>query len=90
MAGIFALLVGTLCFMVPLGLPLAMRGWRPFLTLLAIAVVFFGWLTIELPNPQSLAAIIGSFLGGLMLLGFACGAIAKLTMLLGRGPNLRN
>jgi hypothetical protein len=49
-----------------------------------VAAVFFGWLTVEMPTPGTIPEGIGAFLGGLMLFGFAAGAIAKFVTLVGR------
>jgi hypothetical protein len=86
-AGLFAILFGFLAFIVPLGLALSMRGWRQLGILAAAAALFFGWLTVDLENPEGLGQALGSFLGGLMLLGFACGVIARTVTLLGRSRN---
>lgn len=86
MAGLFALVAAGLCFMVPLAVPLFAMRWRSFFVLLGLGAAFFGWLTLDLPNPQGISQMLGSFLGGLMLIGFAAGAIAKFVMLVGRRP----
>ena len=43
-----------------------------------------GWLTLEMDTPGTIPAGIGAFLGGLMLFGFAAGAIAKFVALVGQ------
>jgi hypothetical protein len=86
MSGIFAVFAGLLCFIVPLAVPLFAQRWRTFAIIVAMAVAFFGWLTWDIGRTGS-AHWIGSFLGGLMLFGFAAGTIAKFVMLLGRRPD---
>ena len=84
--GVFALLLAFFCFVVPLAAPLFAQTWRSYGIVLAAGIAFIAWLNWDMANPGSLAQGIGSFLGGLMLVGFACGAIAKLVMLIGRRP----
>ena len=81
MSGIFAVFAGLLCFIVPLAVPLFAQRWRTFAIVVALAVAFFGWLTWDIGRAGE-AHWIGSFLGGLMLFGFAAGTIAKFVMLL--------
>jgi multisubunit Na+/H+ antiporter MnhB subunit len=74
MVGYFAILFAVLAFLVPMA-------------------VFFSWLNWDIQraategaNPEN-ANMFGPFLGGLMLFGFAGGAIAKLVMLISRRPD---
>jgi hypothetical protein len=83
MGGAFALIASLLSFVVPLAIPLFAQRWRTFAAILALGAAFFAWLTSDIGRDPS-ANWIGPFLGGLMLLGFAAGAIAKFVMLLGR------
>ena len=81
MAGIFAIMAAVLAFLVPLALPLFAPSWRSLLAMVAVATAFFTWLYFDVAGGSSL---VGEFIGGLMLVGFAFGAIAKFAMLLGR------
>ena len=83
MAGLFALFAATLAFLVPLAVPLFVTRWSTLAIQVAVAAAFFTWLSFDVSGGSS---IIGSFLGGLMLIGFAFGAIAKFAILLGRPP----
>ena len=83
MAGLFAILATCLAFLVPLAIPLFAANWRSLAIMAAIAALFFSWLYFDIGSGSSM---IGSFLGGLMLIGFAFGAIARFAMLLGRPP----
>ncbi len=85
MGGAIALFAGLLCFAVPLAMPLFAQRWRTFALVVALAAAFFAWLTWDIQRAGS-AHWIGSFLGGLMLFGFAAGAIAKFVMLVARRP----
>jgi len=87
--GTFAIVAAMLAFLVPLAIPLLAQRWRTFGIILALAVAFFAWLTLDLQraaigDPTAEPNWIGPFLGGLMLVGFFAGAIAKLVMLIGR------
>lgn len=87
--GSFAIIAAVLSFVVPLAIPLFAQRWRTFAIILALAAGFFGWLNWDiqrahLGDPMGEENWIGPFLGGLMLGGFAAGAIAKFAMLLGR------
>ena len=82
MAGIVAIVAAFLAFAVPLALPLFARTWRSFGVMVLLAVAFFAWLANDLQRAEPTA--IGSFLGGLMLIGFAFGAIARFVILIGR------
>jgi len=82
--GIWAIFLAFICFLVPMAVPLFAQRWRTLIVILVLAAVFFGWLTLEMPSPGTIPAGIGAFLGGLMLFGFAAGAIAKFVQLLGR------
>lgn len=84
--GTLAIFLAFICFLVPMAVPLFAQRWRTLIVILVLAAVFFGWLTIEMPIPGTIPSRIGAFLGGLMLLGFAAGAIAKFVQLLGRRP----
>lgn len=86
---LIAIVAALLAFGVPLAIPLFVQRWRTFFIVNAVAVAFFTWLTLDLQrnalgDPPGLAYLFGPLLGGLMLIGFACGAIAKLVMLIGR------
>ena len=82
MGGIVAMLMAFLAFVVPLAVPLFVQRWRTFAVVVAAAVAFFAWLTIDIKPGQP--HWIGAFLGGLMLLGFGAGAIARFVMLIAR------
>lgn len=91
MGGLFAIIAAFLAFTVPLAIPLFVQQWRTFFIVVAVAVAFFIWLTLDLQrnalgDPPGLAQLFGPLLGGLMLVGFAAGAIAKFVMLVGRRP----
>jgi hypothetical protein len=85
MGGAVAILVGLLCFAVPLAIPLFAQRWRTFAIVVALGVVFFAWLTVDIQQAGD-QHWIGQFLGGLMLFGFAGGTIAKFVMLISRRP----
>jgi hypothetical protein len=82
MAGAIAIVAALLSFLVPLAIPLFAQRWRSYAIILALAALFFAWLTWDIQRSE--ASWIGAFLGGLMLTGFAAGAIAKFVMLVGR------
>lgn len=86
MQGLFAIVVAMLAFIVPLAIPLFAQSWRSFAIVLAIGLCCIGWLTVDMNTPGSPAQAVGSFIGGLILVGFSSGAIAKLAMLIGRRP----
>lgn len=83
MAGLFALFAAFLAFAVPLAIPLFVQRWRTFLIVISVAVAFFTWLTFDMQQADE-SHWMGPFLGGLMLLGFGAGAIAKFVMLIGK------
>ena len=85
--GAWAIFLAFICFLVPMAIPLFAQRWRSLFVMLAVAALFFGWLTLEMETPGTIPAGIGAFLGGLMLFGFAAGAIAKFVQLLGRRPD---
>ena len=82
--GTLAIILAFICFLVPMAVPLFAQRWRTLVIVLLLGVVFFGWLTLEMDTPGTIPAGIGAFLGGLMLFGFAAGAIAKFVALVGR------
>jgi len=82
--GAFAVVVATLSFLVAMAIPLFALRWRTLLIVIAVGAAFFAWLTLEVSVPGSIPSAIGTFLGGLMLLGFAGGAIARFVSLLGK------
>ncbi len=84
MGGGLAIVASVLAFLVPLGVPLLTTRWRSYLVALALATAFFWWLTVDLARPNGALSFIGPFLGGMMLFGFAAGAIARFVMLVGR------
>ena len=85
MAGFFAIIASVLAFMVPVGIPLLAQRWQSYLVVLALGAVFFAWLTWEIGRqPPEAESFPGPFLGGLMLFGFAGGAIARFVMLVSR------
>ncbi|HEV7274817.1 MAG TPA: hypothetical protein VGN80_00850 [Devosiaceae bacterium] len=91
MSIIAAIIAALIAFAVPLAIPLFVQRWRTFLIVLAVAAAFFTWLTLDLQgnasgDPPGLAHLFGPLLGGLMLVGFWGGAIAKFVMLVGRRP----
>jgi hypothetical protein len=90
-AGAFAIIASLLSLLVPLAVPLFCMRWRTFAIVLGLGSAFFAWLTLDIERaalavPPAEPNLIGPFLGGLMLFGFAAGAIAKFVMLLGRRP----
>ena len=86
MEGAFAILGATLAFVVPLAIPLFVQGWRGFLVVLALGTAVATWLTLEMPVPGSIPNSLGTFLGGLIVVGLALGVIAKFVMLVARRP----
>jgi hypothetical protein len=85
MAGLFAIVASFLAFVVPLGVPLLAQRWRSYFITLAIGAAFFAWLTWDIGRQApGTEGFPGAFLGGLMLFGFAGGAIARFVMLLSR------
>jgi len=89
--GTFAIIAAVLAFLVPAAVPLFAQRWRTFMIILVLAAGFFAWLNWDiqrasLADPPGEPNWIGPFLGGLMLFGFAGGAIAKLVMLIGKRP----
>ena len=85
MAGLFAIIVSFLAFVVALGIPLLAQRWRSYLATLALGAAFFAWLTWDIGRqPPDIDSFPGAFLGGLMLFGFVGGAIARFVMLLSR------
>jgi hypothetical protein len=87
MMGGWAILLAVFTFLGSMAVPLFAQRWQSLLGLSAAAALFFGWLTLEVDKPDTLAATIGAFLGGLMLTGFAFVAIARFVMLVGRRPD---
>ena len=89
--GAIAIVAAALSFLVPAAIPLFAQRWRTFAIILGLGAAFFAWLTWDiqragLGEPPGSGNWIGPFLGGLMLFGFAGGAIAKFVMLVGRRP----
>lgn len=84
--GIGALLLGFFSFVVPMAIPLMAERWRTLALVAVAGVGFFAWMTLEMPVAGSIPAVIGAFLGGMMLFGFAAGMIARFVMLVGRRP----
>lgn len=85
MAGLVAIIASFFAFVVPLGIPLMAQRWRSYFMTLALGAAFFAWLTWDLGRqPPGTESFPGAFLGGLMLFGFAGGAIARFLMLLSR------
>lgn len=82
--GTLAIVLAFLCFLVPMAVPLFAQRWRTLVVILVVGALFFGWLTLEMDTPGTIPASLGAFLGGLMLFGFAAGAIAKFVALVGR------
>ena len=87
--GAIAIIAVFLSFAVPLAIPLFAQRWRTFAIILALAGAFFAWLNwdiqrADLGDPMGEENWIGPFLGGLMLGGFAAGALAKFVMLVGK------
>jgi hypothetical protein len=82
MEGVLALFASLLAFMVPLALMLFTQRWRTFLLAVAIGVAVFAGMTADFASGGT--AVVGQFGGGMMLVGFAAGVIAKFVMLLSR------
>jgi len=87
--GAWAIFLAFICFLVPMAIPLFAMRWRSYVLVLAAAALFFGWLTLEMETPGTIPSGIGAFLGGLMLFGFAAGAIARLVSLIGKTNTAR-
>ncbi|WP_421760367.1 hypothetical protein [Devosia sp.] len=86
MGGIFALILAFVAFAVAIAMPLFAQRWTTLAIMVAGAVLFFGFVTYDLPHPDGITQVLGPFVFGLMLFGFAAGVIAKFVMLLGRRP----
>ncbi len=86
MGGIFALILAFVAFAVAIAMPLFAQRWKTVGIMVAGAVLFFGFVTYDLPHPDGITQVLGPFVFGLMLFGFAGGVIAKFVMLLGRRP----
>jgi len=82
--GAWAIVLAFLCFIGSMAVPVIARTWRSYLIVVGVAVLFFAWMTLEVHRPGTIPSGIGAFLGGLMLTGFAFGAIARFVMLLGQ------
>ena len=86
MGGIFALILAFVAFAVAIAVPLFAQRWKTLALMVAGAVPFFWFVTYDLPHPDGITQVLGPFVFGLMLFGFAAGVIAKFVMLLGRRP----
>jgi len=84
MSGALALVAAFLAFAVPIAVPLLATTWRSFVIVVAAGALFFTWVTYDLSNPAGITQLLGAFVFGLALFGFAGGVIAKFVMLLGR------
>jgi hypothetical protein len=84
MSGVIALVAAFLAFAVPIAVPLFATTWRSFAIVVAAGALFFTWVTYDLANPMGITQLLGAFLCGLALFGFAGGVVAKFVMLLGR------
>lgn len=84
MGGVVALVGAFLAFCIPLGVPLAVQSWRAFGIVVVAGALFFALVNFDLSNPNGVTQLLGPFLFGLMLFGFAAGVIAKFVMLVGR------
>lgn|GEM_PF-3420436 len=84
MSGVVAIVAALLAFGVPIAVPLFAQRWRTLAILLALGILFFSWVTIDLAAPDGITQTLGPFTFGLMLFGFAAGVIAKFVMLLSR------
>ena len=84
MSGVLALVGAFLAFMIPIAVPLFAQRWRTLAIIAALGSAFFTWANTDLANPNGMAQMLGTFLLGLMLFGFAAGVIAKFVMLAGR------
>jgi len=85
MSGLVAVFVSALAFIVSLAIPLATRRWRSFAVVVVLAAIFFAWLDADIGHASATApSAVGPFIGGLMLVGFAAGAVARFVMLLSR------
>lgn len=83
--GALAIVVASLAFLVPFAVPLFVRRWRTLAIVVAVAAAIFGWLYVDI-EATGATHWLGTFLAGLMFLGFGFGAIAKVAILLGRPP----
>ncbi len=84
MSGAFALFAAFLAFAIPISIPLFAQRWRTFGAIVALGALFFAWVNHDLANPSGVSQMLGTFLLGLALFGFAGGVIAKFVMLVGR------
>ncbi|MDC9824043.1 hypothetical protein PRN20_09870 [Devosia sp. ZB163] len=84
MSGAFAIVAALFAFAIPIAVPLFVQRWQSFGVVVVAGILFFAWVTHDLANPAGMTQVLGSFLFGLMLFGFAAGVIAKFVMLLSR------
>jgi hypothetical protein len=84
MSGALALVAAILAFCVPIAVPLFAQRWRTLAIIAALGGAFFAWASADVANPDGASQMLGPFLLGLMLFGFAAGVIAKFVMLVGR------
>jgi hypothetical protein len=84
MGGVVAIITALLAFGIPLAVPLFAQRWRTLLILMLLGALFFGWVTLDLASPDGITQTLGPFTFGLMLFGFAAGAMAKFVMLVSR------
>jgi hypothetical protein len=84
MGGVIAIVTALLAFGIPIAVPLFAQRWRTLVILLGLGALFFAWVNLDLASPDGITQTLGPFTFGLMLFGFAAGAIAKFVMLLSR------
>lgn len=84
MGGAIAIVTALLAFGIPIAVPLLAQRWRTLLILLVLGGLFFAWVNLDLASPDGVTHTLGPFTFGLMLFGFAAGAIAKFVMLVSR------
>lgn len=84
MSGALALVAAFLAFAIPIAVPLFVTSWRGFAIVVGVGALFFTWVTFDLSTPTGVTQLLGPFILGLALVGFAGGVVAKFVMLLGR------
>ena len=86
MGGIFALILAFVAFAVAIAMPLFAQRWKTLGIMVAGAVLFFGFVTYDLPHPDGITQVLGPFVFGLMLFALvSAGFAVRATWLLLRG-----
>ena len=58
MGGIFALILAFVAFAVAIAMPLFAQRWKTLGTMVAGAVLFFGFVTYDLPHPDGITQVL--------------------------------